>query len=503
MSSIVYLRNSKSNTIYAYLNESVWDPEKKKCICKRKCIGHLDPDTGKIVPNRSSKPKQTPWIKSRYVTKLFEEVSKELQLSEVLSLCFPDDWKKISTLAYYVAANNNELQFCHHWCETHKTPDGKIMTPEKTNELLKNIDSNAISLFFTLWRLRLQPDEVYVDTIIFRESSDDMTNYAKNLGIEPDDRQYKTKMELYFTTKNDIPLCYELSSLSTGHVYGDYDVRRESFRKLTSFLDEEKGDVFDASLIAYAGSNIIVRVLPDNEFVKELTEKVSKSIANAENGRMVFGNFLFIETFMNHYNGKRYYTHICYDPNRAANDLSAFLTIVNNCRYEIESGNPIPDHQHIYDKYLLTREENDCTIAEYNSQAIMQHSNNAGYSVYISNFTRNPVSALIPFLQRKMITDMFNGMMNEYDSNSINLSTEQVYLSRIFIQFIALIIKCEIERKMNVYKLNKTLSYKELIEMLDSIRTVRMPGSKKMVDTEIDGPTLRVMNLLGIGPEED
>ena len=503
MSSIVYLRNPKSNTIYAYLNDSVWDPEKKRCVCKRKCIGHLDPDTGEIVPNRSAKPKQTPWVKSRYVTKLFDSISEDLRLSEVLSLCFPDDWKKISTLAYYIAAGGSELQFCSHWCETHKTPGGNIMTPEKTNELMKIINSNSISLFFTLWRLRLQPDEVYVDTIYFRETSDDLSFYSKQLGIEFDDRQYRTKMELYFATKNDIPLCYELSNLSTGHRYGDYDVRRDSFRRLTSFLDEDKGEVFDASLIAYAGRNIIARVHPDNEFVKDLTEKVSKSIANAENGRMVFGNFLFIETFMNHHNGKKFYTHICYDPNSAASDLTAFLAIVNNCRYEIESGNPVPEHQHIYDRYLLIREEDDCTIAEYNGQAIMQHSNNAGYSVYISNFTRNPVSALTPFLQRKSITDMFDGMINKYDVTSPNHSSEQVYLSRIFIQFIALIIKREIERRMDAYKLNKTLSYKEMIEILDSIRSVKMPGTKKMMDTEISGPATRVLNAFGITEEED
>ena len=59
MSSIVYLKNKTNGKTYAYLNESVWDSETGKCKCKRKCLGHLDPVTGDIVPYgliKKSKP---------------------------------------------------------------------------------------------------------------------------------------------------------------------------------------------------------------------------------------------------------------------------------------------------------------------------------------------------------------------------------------------------------------------------------------------------------------
>ena len=111
MSSIVYLKNSRTNTIYAYLNESVWDPEKKKCINKRKCIGHVDPETGQIVPNRKARSKEYPKIKGHFVCDMFDSVSNSIKLSETLALAFPDDWKKIMSIAYYLAATGGELQF--------------------------------------------------------------------------------------------------------------------------------------------------------------------------------------------------------------------------------------------------------------------------------------------------------------------------------------------------------------------------------------------------------
>ena len=51
MSSLVYLKNPNGTT-YVYENISYWDKETKTSKQKRKSIGHIDPTSGKIVPNR-------------------------------------------------------------------------------------------------------------------------------------------------------------------------------------------------------------------------------------------------------------------------------------------------------------------------------------------------------------------------------------------------------------------------------------------------------------------
>ena len=50
MASLVYLRH-KNGTTYVYENVSYWDKVEKKSKSKRKCIGHLDPETKEIKPN--------------------------------------------------------------------------------------------------------------------------------------------------------------------------------------------------------------------------------------------------------------------------------------------------------------------------------------------------------------------------------------------------------------------------------------------------------------------
>ena len=46
------VRLVKNGITYVYESTSYWDSEKKQPRSKRKLIGHIDPDTGELVPNR-------------------------------------------------------------------------------------------------------------------------------------------------------------------------------------------------------------------------------------------------------------------------------------------------------------------------------------------------------------------------------------------------------------------------------------------------------------------
>ena len=50
--AIVTQTDKRSGITYAYETIYCWDKEKKQSRCKRKCIGKMDPVTGKIIPTR-------------------------------------------------------------------------------------------------------------------------------------------------------------------------------------------------------------------------------------------------------------------------------------------------------------------------------------------------------------------------------------------------------------------------------------------------------------------
>lgn len=57
---IVYQTDKRSGITYAYENQSFWDKELKRSRSKRRLIGRVDKETGKIVPTDGRCRKRSP-----------------------------------------------------------------------------------------------------------------------------------------------------------------------------------------------------------------------------------------------------------------------------------------------------------------------------------------------------------------------------------------------------------------------------------------------------------
>jgi hypothetical protein len=113
--SIVYLKNKKNGVTYVYESRGYWDKEKQQARNNRVCIGKLDPDTGEFVPSKrlaaqdaSTAPGRGPvpcveCSRSFYgATYLFDAIGARLGITDDLRRCFPDIYKQILSVAYYL-----------------------------------------------------------------------------------------------------------------------------------------------------------------------------------------------------------------------------------------------------------------------------------------------------------------------------------------------------------------------------------------------------------------
>ena len=110
----VFQTNRSTGVVYVYEDHPYWDPDKKQSRSKRKCIGKLDPTTGNIVATRGRKPKEQKneeesdaFLKGfmhKYcgATHLFDCIGSATGISEDIRKCFPDTYKQILSLAYYL-----------------------------------------------------------------------------------------------------------------------------------------------------------------------------------------------------------------------------------------------------------------------------------------------------------------------------------------------------------------------------------------------------------------
>ena len=141
--AIITQTDKRTGITYAYETQYHWDKEKKQSRAKRVCVGKVDPVTGDIIPTRGRAKKQEakstvtatsgktgpkPFTITRHLyygaTYLFDRLADELGLTADLKQCFPDTYKKLLSIAYYlILEDNNPLYRFEKWNFTHKHPN--------------------------------------------------------------------------------------------------------------------------------------------------------------------------------------------------------------------------------------------------------------------------------------------------------------------------------------------------------------------------------------------
>lgn len=98
---------------------------------------------------------RTSTIQTRHLyygaTYLFDKLSEELSLTSDLKQCFPDSYKKLLAIAYYlILEDNNPLYRFEKWNFTHKHPYGADITSPRNSEFFASITDEQVNKFFRL-----------------------------------------------------------------------------------------------------------------------------------------------------------------------------------------------------------------------------------------------------------------------------------------------------------------------------------------------------------------
>ena len=147
MVAIVYQTDKRSGITYAYESISYWDKEKKQSRAKRTQIGRVDKVTGELVPtdgrNRKKRleklatkkePESAPVTQRLFfgATYLFDAIGEKLGITHDLKMCFPDTYRQILSIAYYLILEDTApLYRFEKWGTLHWHPYGKISVPSE------------------------------------------------------------------------------------------------------------------------------------------------------------------------------------------------------------------------------------------------------------------------------------------------------------------------------------------------------------------------------------
>ena len=218
--------DKRSGITYIYESVSYWDREKKQPRSKRTLIGRLNPTTGEIVPTdgrgkHRAQKEDDPAVRKGPVpvartnrlffgaTYLLDQIGEVTGLTADLKTCFPNTYKQILSIAYYlVLEDQNPLFRFKKWAAIHRHPFGKDIPSQRSTELFQSVTEEAKMHFFRLQGKRRAEKEYWAydsTSISSRSETLRQVKYGKN---KDDDQLPQINLALVFGEESKLPFYY-------------------------------------------------------------------------------------------------------------------------------------------------------------------------------------------------------------------------------------------------------------------------------------------------------
>ena len=502
MVSLVYLTNKKNGTVYVYINEKVYDEDKRKEVYRRRCVGHVDPKSGKVLPNRAKKLSHSYSVESIGLNLLFGKLSSDIGLTHALKIAFSEHWARILACAMYCVCSKEPLSEMTEWSKNNENPTGKAVTPEEIKELMASISNNAIDSFFKIWNRKLGEN----DAMMFSMRCIDSYNRSleeSRFGVRLSQESFVSDYEMCYGKSSRLPIAYHYRSTPLTNLQETFDAKSRfpwmdmgSYTFLLSpesFTDETMKELLEARY------SYIAEIPNTADMAKDAIRRYRRGIVKNDIDREGSASERFYATIDTEIDGRIVHQHLFYDIAQEEMESAAFMNLIDKCRKELEDGIVVVPHWGIYERYYTTVEREDGTVFfDLNAERIMEATESAGFKMVITDSEDGPVETTRWFDIRSDTSSLYDNLKNNKDNSSLRLYLAPNSTSRDFIQFIALILRSALRRRMSDTKLSDFFTAEDVIAAMSTVHRIRMDNRKGAVTSEMNDDQEMIVNILGL-----
>lgn len=478
-----------SGTIYVYEATSYWDKEKKKSCQTRKIIGKRDRITGELIYN---KPKEVidendkPFAKTFGNYYFFDEIAKEIGLSQILKTVFPTTYNEILNLAFYELSERKALYLCEYWCDTTEIKGATNLSSQRISDLLPSITDECKMNFFRKWcSYRLDKEYLAFD-ITSISSYSKLIEYV-SFGYNRDKENLpQINLAMLFGQTSQLPIFYNF------YEGGIKDV--STLRNMITFADElgiakmkyvmDKGFYSETNIKNMLNKNIkfTIAVPFTNNASKKTVDGIRDEINHPNNVLCINDDIVFATTIKRKIGRKWVYEHVLFNEKHYIDEKENFYKKIN---YHENSFLKNKNHDlGWYAKFFTITKTKNRTVIQKNPDAIRDYLKYKGFLIIMSNDIKNAEEAVYTYRNKDIVEKSFDNLKNELDLKRLRIHSTDAMKGRIFIAFIALIILSHINKVSKLSGLNKKYSTEELICELKKINVIYFSNNRKSL-TEI------------------
>jgi len=486
---MVYIIEQKiKNRIYLYEVESFWNKEKKQARQKRKYLGPKE----KIYNKSDFKIKKTIKPKfSNFTSKsyggifLIDYLQKELGIRNLLKKQKIDDYKEILTLAAFMIQESSASYLFPYWHEEHFLKNIKKLNSQNLSEIYEYVGRNerARLNFLKDWGNHLNPTSgIYYDIT-------SISSYSTNIesvewGYNRDKEQLpQINMGFMHCSKSSLPLSY---NVHPGSIV-DVTTLKNSIKTFGLFNLKNLFFILDRGFCSVA--NILLMHKNKMSFIqplsfslkkaKDLAYKHKSDISKPENAFSYKEEILYHVCDKIEFNKVKFDAHIFYNE-KAAIDYKHYLyKVIMEIEKNLKKIKPFKNKEecekylenNVNNKYKKYFQINDQFITK-NQEEIENAIFKTGMIIFILHGKKlDNVQIIESYRNRDCVEKDINSLKNYIDTKRIRAHNQDTANGRLFIKFIALIIRTKI---MNVIKNDKKLKKYSINEIMAELKKLKV-----------------------------
>lgn len=493
------IHKGKNGTQYVYESISYWDKIKKAPRTRQIYLGKLDPKTGELIPKRVPAPQAPieqeaitpPVVKTIGSALLLDKVAKDSKLKLTLNKVFPKSANELLSLAYYVCCSNKALCHCESWSNDHKLPTNKALTSQNISRLLSQIDKDKIQSFMNIWAKRFPDKEMLFYDIT------SISSYAKSMdyvrwGYNRDHEALEQiNLAMLYGATSRLPVFYrrlpgnitDVSTLQKTIKLLDYSGKQ----KLNFVMD--MGFYSQENLTALYDNKyrFLLGVSMNRKWIKAIIDENYDSLEDAQNWHKDGNDSIYAMSCLTKHSGHRCYVHVYYNEAKKARSNDAFMDNLTDYKEKLEAeGLTWEGRKATYEQFLKIKETPARGLSiQYDNELIKKHKQRyGGMFVLISNYIKDSMEALRIYRSKDMVEKSFDDIKNAEDTKRLRVHSDRNVESRLFLSFLALILRSSIANTIRENKQLSTLGVARLLSEMNTLREVTVAHRYKSAITE-------------------
>jgi transposase len=506
--AIVKQHDKRIGTTYAYESISYWDREKQQSRSKRHLIGIVDPITGEIKPTTKNKrnsltPIDISWLTAERrfhgATYLFDRVGEVTGVANDLKYCFPDCYKQILSIAYYlILEDKNPLSRFPQWSKLHTHPYGDVISSQRSSELFAEITESQRMNFFRLQGTRHTESEYWAYDTTSISSYSELLRQVRRGKNKDHDPLPQINLALLYGQESGLPFYYKKLA---GNI-SDVSTVKQLLIDMEFLGHKGIKFVFDRGF--YSGKNINDLYSERLKFLMGVKLSLKYVSAELDNQREAIRNWhnlmpeseAFGLTVPTHWQYKyirpnksdevtvkrRMYLHLYYDSVKAIEDERDFSKLMCQLKHELLSGNHEKSNKSLYEQYFTVKTTPvRGTKVTAKEDVIAAERKNFGYFALIGNERLNPSQALSTYRNKDVAEKAFDNIKDRLDMRRLNVSSDLSLDGKLFVVFVALIFISFLHNAMKRTNLYHKYTMNELLGELEMIERFERHGYKPQI----------------------